>query len=116
MRRSLLSFVMYKLRLIFSLFAFRTDLHSAAAEQQSDQKDQAARIYAQAKILKFSTAAAQEQDDEQDPSAVAATEHSATAAAVTAVAVAAAFAATVVKHTVEHFYLHFAEISAFVFD
>ena len=100
---------MYKLRLRFSLFAFRTDLHSAAAEQQSDQKDQAARIYAQAKTFKFSTAAAQEQDYEQNPSAVAAaTEHSAATAAMTAV-VSAAFAAAVVKHTVEHFYLHFAE-------
>ena len=93
--------------LFVSLFAFRSELHSATAKQQRDQKDQTARIYAQAKILKLSTATGQEQDDEQYPGAVAAATESAATAAVSAAVVATAFAATVVKHTVEHFYLHF---------
>ena len=91
------------------LFAIRTELKSATAEKQCDQENQTAGIYAKAEILHFSTAAAQEQDDEQDPCAVAAATETTAATAVTTV-VAVAFTATVIEHSVDHIYLHFAEV------
>ena len=62
-RYSLLSFVMYKLSCVLSLFAVGAKLESARAEKQCNQEYQAARIYVETEALEFSTAAAKEQDD-----------------------------------------------------
>ncbi len=109
-----LSLVMYK-RVELALFATRTYGYSARAEQQRDQQDQAAGIYAQAEIFEFSAAATEKQYYEQNPRAVATAKGHSAAAAAVAVSVAFAVAAFV-KHSVEHFVPPFAVISAFVFD
>ena len=96
------------------LFAAVAKLNSAAAEKQRNQENQAAGIHAETEALHLATAAAQEQDNEKNPSAVAAA-HKSAAAATVAVTVVAVIAATVafVKHSVEHIYLHFAEAIGF---
>ena len=100
------------------LLAIRAELNSAAAIKQTQQENQAAGVHAEREASHFATAAAQEQDDEKNPSAVAAAHESAAAAATVAVTVTAVVAAVVatvafVKHSVEHIYLHFAEAIGF---
>ena len=100
----------------FGLFAAVADRYSAGAEEERRKQDQAARIYVETEISEFSAAAAQEQDDQKYPGAVAAAESHSASAAASAVAVSVAFVVAVIKHTVEHFYLHSSIGSTFVFD
>ena len=97
-----------------SLFAGRSCGNSACAEQERNKQDQATGIDAEVKGFELSATATQKQDNEQYPGAVATAEgHSASATAATAVVFAVS---AIVKHSVEHFYLHSPSASAFVFD
>ena len=98
------------------LFAVRAKLKSATAEKQCNQENQAAGVHTEREASHFTAAAAKEQDDEKNPSAVASAHKSAAATAVAAVTAVVAFVATTVafvKHSVEHIYLHFAEAIGF---
>ena len=95
-----------------NLLAAIAKLNSATAEKQCNQENQAAGIHTETKALHLATAAAQEQDDKQNPSAVASAHESATAATAAAVVFVTATVAFV-EHSVEHIYLHFAEVIGF---
>lgn len=86
------------------LLAVGRQFQAAAGAQQCKHKYQAAGVDVEIEVFQLAAAATQKQDNQHYPSAVASA-----AAAVVVTATAAA----VVKQTVEHFYLRFADLVGF---